>query len=96
MKDELLSLLPDYLSLGVVVYDEEGCLKYANNVALRMFGATMKKVYDINIFNDPNIEAKDKATLKKGQNVSFETDYDFDACGKQFFDTCIRGYHKHF
>lgn len=96
MQQELLSFIPEYIPLGVVVYDKNGFLKYANNIALKMFGVSMKEVYDINIFNDPNIMDNDKELLKKGLNVSFETDYDFDLCGEQFFDTPIRGIRKYF
>ena len=96
MQQELLSLIPEYIPLGVVVYDKDGYLKYANKIALKMFGVSMKEVYDINIFNDPNIMDNDKDLLKKGLNVSFETDYDFDLCGEQFFDTQIRGIRKYF
>lgn len=56
----------------------------------------MEQVLDINIFDDPNITAEDKAELKKGVNVSFETDYDFDLCGETFFNTGIRGARKYF
>lgn len=96
MQNKILSLIPEYLSLGVVYYDKDGYLKYANNVALNMFGTTMEQVLDINIFDDPNITAEDKAELKKGLNVSFETDYDFDLCGETFFNTGIRGARKYF
>lgn len=96
MQNKILSLIPEYLSLGVVFYDKDGYLKYANNVALNMFCTTMEQVLDINIFDDPNITAEDKAELKKGLNVSFETDYDFDLCGETFFNTGIRGARKYF
>ena len=96
MENELLTILPEYVPLGLVVYDKNGFLKYANGIALNMFGVTMKEVYDINIFDDPNIRQEDKALLKQGLNVSFETDYDFDLCGEQFFDTSIKGTRKYF
>lgn len=96
MQNKILSLIPEYLSLGVVFYDKDGYLKYANNVALNMFSTTMEQVLDINIFDDPNITAEDKAELEKGFNVSFETDYDFDLCGETFFNTGIRGTRKYF
>lgn len=96
MENDLLSLAPEYVPLGLVLYDEEGYLKYANTIALNMFGVTMKEVYGINIFNDPNIGTEDKALLKQGLDVSFETDYDFDLCSENFFDTSIRGSRKYF
>ena len=96
MQHELLSLVPEYLPMGLVVYDKEGYLKYANGVAFDMFGTTMETVQDINIFEDPNITDEDKALLKKGSDVSFETDYDFDLCGETFFNTGIRGARKYF
>lgn len=84
MQNELLSQIPEYLPLGVVVYDKDGYLKYANSVALKMFDTTMEVVSDINIFEDPNIVNRDKAQLKKGLDVSFETDYHFNLAGERF------------
>lgn len=95
MENELLSLIPEYIPLGLGVYDKDGYLKYANDTTLKMFGVTMKDIYNINIFNDPNITAEDKALLKQGLNVSFETDYDFDLC-ENFYETPIKGIKKYF
>lgn len=95
MENELLSLVPEYIPLGLGVYDRDGYLKYANNTTLKMFGVTMKDIYNINIFDDPNITAEDKELLKQGLNVSFETDYDFDLCEK-FYETAIKGIRKYF
>lgn len=95
MENELLSLIPEYIPLGLGVYDKDGYLKYANGTTLKMFGVTMKDIYNINIFDDPNITAEDKALLKQGVNVSFETDYDFDLC-ENFYETPIKGIKKYF
>jgi len=95
MENELLSLIPEYIPLGLGVYDKDGYLKYANGTTLKMFGVTMKDIYNINIFNDPNITAEDKVLLKQGVNVSFETDYDFDLC-ENFYETPIKGIRKYF
>lgn len=95
MENELLSLIPEYIPLGLGVYDKDGYLKYANGTTLKMFGVTMKDIYNINIFNDPNITAEDKVLLKQGLNVSFETDYDFDLC-ENFYETPIKGIKKYF
>lgn len=95
MENELLSLIPEYIPLGLGVYDKDGYLKYANDTTLRMFGVTMKDIYNINIFDDPNITAEDKTLLKQGWNVSFETDYDFDLC-ENFYETPIKGIKKYF
>ena len=95
MENELLSLIPEYIPLGLGVYDKDGYLKYANDTTLRMFGVTMKDIYNINIFDDPNITAEDKTLLKQGLNVSFETDYDFDLC-ENFYETPIKGIKKYF
>lgn len=96
MLNGLLSLMPEYLPFGLVVYDKDGFLKYANRIAFQMFGTTMEEVYGINIFDDPNITKEDKVLLKEGLDVSFETDYDFDLCGERFFNTGIRGARKYF
>ena len=95
MENELLSLIPEYIPLGLGVYDKDGYLKYANDTTLKMFGVTMKDIYNINIFDDPNITAEDKTLLKQGWNVSFETDYDFDLC-ENFYETPIKGIKKYF
>ena len=95
MENELLSLIPEYIPLGLGVYDKDGYLKYANDTTLKMFGVTMKDIYNINIFDDPNITAEDKTLLKQGLNVSFETDYDFDLC-ENFYETPIKGIIKYF
>lgn len=95
MENELLSLIPEYIPLGLGVYDKDGYLKYANDTTLKMFGVTMKDIYNINIFDDPNITAEDKTLLKQGLNVSFETDYDFDLC-ENFYETPIKGIKKCF
>ena len=95
MENELLSLIPEYIPLGLGVYDKDGYLKYANGTTLKMFGVTMKDIYNINIFDDPNITAEDKVLLKQGLNVSFETDYDFDLC-ENFYETPIKGIRKYF
>ena len=44
MENELLSLIPEYIPLGLGVYDKDGYLKYANDTTLRMFGVTMKDI----------------------------------------------------
>lgn len=95
MENELLSLIPEYIPLGLGVYDKDGYLKYANDTTLKMFGVTMKDIYNINIFDDPNITAENKTLLKQGLNVSFETDYDFDLC-ENFYETPIKGIKKYF
>ncbi|MEG2612399.1 MAG: PAS domain-containing protein, partial [Alistipes sp.] len=96
MKKEIFSLVPDYLPLGVIVYDNDGRLKYANAMALEVFGAKMEDVYDINLFDDPNITAEDKDRLRRKENVSFETDYNFDLCRNTFYKTSIVNTHKYF
>lgn len=97
MQNDFRTLIPEYIPLGIVFYDKDGYLKYANNTAFQLFGTTFEAVLDINVFEDPNIGAEDKALLKKGQDVAFETDYDFDLCGEQqFFNTGFKGRRKYF
>lgn len=60
-------------------------------IALNIFSTTMGRCLISNIFLDPNITAEDKAELKRGELMSFETDYDFDLCGENLFNTGIRG-----
>lgn len=71
MENELLSLIPEYIPLGLGVYDKDGYLKYANGTTLKMFGVTMKDIYNINIFDDPNITAEDKDSPKAGVECLF-------------------------
>lgn len=35
MENELLSLIPEYIPLGLGVYDKDGYLKYANDTTLK-------------------------------------------------------------
>ncbi|MEG2095556.1 MAG: response regulator [Alistipes sp.] len=96
MQNELLSLIPEYLPFGMFVYDKEGFMTYANNNALEMFGITVDDMNGLNIFEDPNITPEEKAQLKRGLNISFETDYDFDRCRKEFAKGSIIEERKYF
>ncbi|MEG2514522.1 MAG: ATP-binding protein, partial [Bacteroidaceae bacterium] len=86
-------LIPEYLPLGLIYYDKDGYLKYLNHVALKMFGVTVEDAYNLKLFEDPNITAEDKEKLRNGQNVSFETDYDF---GVGFYNTILKEERKYF
>ncbi|MEG2493266.1 MAG: response regulator [Rikenellaceae bacterium] len=87
MQNKLLSLITEHLPLGLIMYDKDGGVEYANNIALWMFGVTLNEIKGANIFDDPNISDEDKVKLKKGLSVSFETDYDFDLCRENFVKT---------
>ncbi|MEG2282122.1 MAG: PAS domain S-box protein, partial [Rikenellaceae bacterium] len=87
MQNKLLSLITEHLPLGLIMYDKDGGVEYANNIALWMFGVTLNEIKGVNIFDDPNISDEDKVKLKKGLSVSFETDYDFDLCRENFVKT---------
>ena len=67
MQNKLLSLIPEYLPLGLVIYDKDGYLKYANNIAFAMFGTTMEEVLDINIFDEPMTGLKTEAEVQPEQ-----------------------------
>ncbi|MEG0560785.1 MAG: response regulator [Muribaculaceae bacterium] len=94
--ERLLSIIPEYLPLGIFVYDKNGKLTYANSVALAMFGVNLCDILGANIFDDPNIIDEDKERLRKDMNVSFETNYDFDRCRESFISTSIIKKRKYF
>ncbi|MEG2758425.1 MAG: response regulator, partial [Rikenellaceae bacterium] len=87
MQNKLLSLITEHLPLGLIMYDKDGGVEYANNIALGMFGVTLNEIKGANIFDDPNISDEDKVKLKKGLSVSFETDYDFNLCRENVVKT---------
>ncbi|MEG2099200.1 MAG: response regulator [Mucinivorans sp.] len=95
MQNELLPLIPDYLPLGIIVYDKDGRLSYINKIALGMFSPTTN-VYGINIFDDPNLTTIEKEKLGRGEDLSIETDYDFDRCPDHFYGTSLVGTRKYF
>ncbi|MEG1700480.1 MAG: response regulator [Alistipes sp.] len=96
MQNELFSRIPEYLPLGLIIYNTQGRVRYANNAALKMFGVEINDILDLNIFDDPNITDHDKALLKQGIDVSFETDYDFDRCRAEFAKTSTIVERKYF
>ncbi|MEG2613893.1 MAG: response regulator [Alistipes sp.] len=96
MQNKLLSFVPEYLPLGLILYDKDGYVNFANNMALKMFGVLLHDICGLNIYDDPNILTADKVLLKQGRDVSFETDYDFDRCRTQFAKTSTIKERKYF
>jgi len=84
--------------IGIEIYDKEGTLIEANATALSYFG--VDKVEDFrgwNIFRDSSLTDEQKEKLRKGTEVSVETQRDFDEVkyktrkrGVHYFETTFK------
>ncbi|MFH2110928.1 MAG: ATP-binding protein [Candidatus Bathyarchaeota archaeon] len=84
--------------IGIEIYDKEGTLIEANATALSYFG--VDKVEDFrgwNIFRDSSLTDEQKEKLRKGTEVSVETQRDFDRVkyktrkrGVHYFETTFK------
>lgn len=74
------------IPVGIGIYDHKGCLEKMNPKWIEMFGMTEpKKVFGINIFDNPNLPAGIKAKLREHKEVDFPITYHFSK---------VRNYYK--
>ena len=65
--------------VGIELYDLEGRLIEANDACLMLFGVTdTNSIKGIRLFDDPNLPEDAKQSLLAGEDVKFETEFDFD------------------
>jgi PAS domain S-box-containing protein len=66
--------------IGIGIYDADGQIIDANIAALKLFGVDEKSnLNEFNIFNDFNLNKKEKIMLKDGKTVINEIKFDFDS-----------------
>ena len=68
----------DRLPWGVELYDENGYLLDINKADLEIFGVTREQAIGLNAFENPNIPEWASEKLKKGEDVAFLLDYNFN------------------
>ena len=65
--------------VGIELYDLEGKLIEANDACLMLFGVTdTNSIKGFSLFDDPNLPEGAKKSLLAGEDVSFETEFNFD------------------
>ena len=68
----------DKLPWGVELYDENGNLLDLNQADLNIFQTSKNLVLGVNMFKNPNIPKWVNKKLKKGEDVEFRLDYNFN------------------
>lgn len=65
------------LPWGVELYDASGTLLDLNDADLAIFGTTRENAVGVNMFQNPNIPEWVNLKLRKGEDVTFPLNYDF-------------------
>ena len=77
----------DRLPWGVELYDENGYLLDINKADLEIFGVTCEQAIGLNAFENPNIPEWASEKLKKGEDVAFLLDYNFNKAAEKGYYT---------
>ena len=77
----------DRLPWGVELYDENGYLLDINKADLEIFGVTREQAIGLNAFENPNIPVWASEKLKKGEDVAFLLDYNFNKAAEKGYYT---------
>ena len=77
----------DRLPWGVELYDENGYLLDINKADLEIFGVTREQAIGLNAFENPNIPEWASEKLKKGEDVAFLLDYNFNKAAQKGYYT---------
>lgn len=65
--------------VGIEIYDLDGKLIDVNQVCLDMFGVeSVEEVKGFRLFEDPNLPDSEKELLKKGEEVQYESEFNFE------------------
>ncbi|MFH2028444.1 MAG: PAS domain-containing protein [Nanoarchaeota archaeon] len=69
--------------IAIELYDSKGKLIDVNDSTVALFGLADKKdVRGFDLFKDPNIPSEQLSRLKKGESVSYDSEFDFDEVKK--------------
>jgi len=75
----LFRTLSEASPIAIGLYDANGILVYTNPAALNIMGAdTMKDLLAYDMFNDPFLTGENKERLRKGENIEYESQINFD------------------
>ncbi len=70
--------------IAIELFDANGLLVEANPKCLELFGVSdIQHVKGFKLFDDPNIPITEIEKLKKGQQISFTSEFDFEVVKKQ-------------
>ncbi|RHJ83898.1 ATP-binding protein [Parabacteroides sp. AM08-6] len=84
------------LPWGVELYDADGNMLDLNDADLEIFGTTREQIIGINAFKSPNIPKWALQKLKKGEDVTFRINYDFQTIrNAEYYKTHIQNEVKH-
>lgn len=76
--ESLFRTLSEASPIAIGLYDANGILIYTNPAALNIMGAdSMDDLLGYDMFSDPFLTGKNKELLRKGINVSYESQIDF-------------------
>lgn len=83
----------DHLPVSCAMFDKEGLLQEANDTYLENMGLNDRSLVlnQLNIFDNPCVNASYKALMRKGEPISDEVKYDFDLLNKEHYKTRHRG-----
>lgn len=86
--DSMYRCLPE----AIIIYNEEGRLISLNDKGLELFGiADRELVMGTDLFLDPNTTPESKKALKRGEDVNYEVEYDFDLVSNKYMHTSRKG-----
>ncbi len=72
-------IIIDKSPIAIELYDKNGLFLNANPACLSLFGVmNISEVEKFSLFDDPNISDSHKSELKQGNNIRYETVFDFD------------------
>jgi len=79
--------------VGLILFDNDGKFLDCNPTCLSMFGIdNVKELAGFDLFNAPNLTEQQKRNVKKGKNIEFEINFDFDVIKKlKLYNTCKSG-----
>ena len=75
------------LPIGIEIYDKEGLLRGINHRALEIYGVddASSVVGTVNLFNSPYVDDKLRASIKSGEEITLEFEYDFDRINREYY-----------
>src|SRR5574344_1706264 len=89
----LLDSMYKCLHQGIIIYNIKGDVISVNRKGMELFGMrNLDEALGVNIFDEPNTTEKTKECLRRGEDVEYEVDYDFDLVFRTgFLKTSRRG-----
>lgn len=88
----LLDSIYEHTPIGIVFYDKNGEMVLYNQKIVEIFDVQNKKEEKgFNIFESPGTPNEIKERLRKGENVDYEVEFDFDAVSRKYLKSSKTG-----